>query len=302
MINPKLGNAAQLISAYELQFETGSAKGKSVILVHNGKLEVMFSKSNALDILYAKFNGKNVSFLSKNGINDNEGQFDNRFEAGFLYTCGMDNIGSCVSGKPKHGSLHRTAAENVNISVADGKVIVSGIVKDTALFGKNLILSRRFVITENSVEINDAIENIAYVDDNYVMLYHINFGYPFLDEDLKIEMDSLIKSEGVTPYARENIGEQFKITPPIDGGEEQCFYNYLKEGKIRLINKPFGVKCTVDYDVNQLPLSVEWKSMVSGDYALGIEPTTTRFDKFQLLPVKKGETKRFNVKIGFSEI
>ena len=56
----KICNPEQLISAYEMQFESGPAKGKSVILVHNGGLEVMFSKTNGLDILYAKYNGKNI--------------------------------------------------------------------------------------------------------------------------------------------------------------------------------------------------------------------------------------------------
>ena len=104
-MNKKLGNPEQLISAYELKFDAGSADGKKVILVHNGGMEMMFSKDNALDILYLKYNGKNISFLSKNGINDNRGTFINRFEAGFLYTCGMDNISDLNSDKPMHGSL-----------------------------------------------------------------------------------------------------------------------------------------------------------------------------------------------------
>ena len=105
-MNKKICNSEQLISAHEMQFENGPAKGKSVILVHNGGLEVMFSKTNGLDILYAKYNGKNISYLCKNGFNDDRKDFGNRFEGGFLYTCGVDNIGDCVSGKPKHGSLH----------------------------------------------------------------------------------------------------------------------------------------------------------------------------------------------------
>ena len=301
MLNPKLGNPAQIISAYQLKFDEGTANGKSVVLVHNGGLEVMFSKSNALDILYLKYNGKNISFLTKNGINGREGGFPTRFDAGFLYTCGMDNIGSCVDGKPMHGSLHLTAAENVNVITDDEKVIVSGVVKDTALFGKNLQLHRKFIVYTNKIEINDTVENCAFVYDGFTLLYHVNYGYPFLDEGLEIKMD-LIKSEGRTEFAIQGLKDQFKITPPVDGGDEQCFYNELRSGIIDLINKDLGVKVQMSYDLEQLPFNVMWKSMVSGDYALGIEPCTTLFHNFKMVPIKKGEKKSFNLSVELSEI
>ena len=300
-MNKKLGNPEQIISAYELKFEQGIAKDNSVVLFHNGGLEVMFSKSNGLDILYLKYNGKNISFLSKNGINDDSKEFIKRFEAGFLYTCGMDCISDCVQGKPMHGSIHITPAEQVSVLVDERKVTITGIVKDSALFGKNLILRRHFEVYDNRVEINDTIENKAFVDDEYVMLYHVNYGYPFLDEDLEIKMD-LIKSVGRTPFAEQGLSEQFKITPPVDGGEEMCFYNYLNEGKIELINKKLGVAVQMDYDMTALPLNIMWKSMVSGDYALGIEPTTSIFeDAFKMTPIKQGAKQDFKLCIKFSE-
>ncbi|MBR1968558.1 MAG: DUF4432 family protein [Clostridia bacterium] len=300
-MNKKLGNPEQLISAYELKFDAGSADGKKVILVHNGGMEMMFSKDNALDILYLKYNGKNISFLSKNGINDNRGTFINRFEAGFLYTCGMDNISDLNSDKPMHGSLHITKAENVKITTTEDAVIVEGVVKETALFGKNLALYRRFTVKSDSVEINDTMVNEAFVDSDYVMLYHVNFGYPFLDESLEIKMN-LSKSEGRTPYAVQGLKDQFIITAPVDGGEEQCFYNYSKDGVVDLINKKLGVSCQMVYGLDTLPYQVEWKSMVSGDYALGIEPATALFNNFKMMPIKAGEKKNFSIKLNFSQI
>lgn len=41
---------------------------------------------------------------------------------------------------------------------------------------------------------SNTVINKGYIDDKYVLLYHINFGYPFLDEEMKIEMP-IIKSE-----------------------------------------------------------------------------------------------------------
>ena len=71
---------------------------------------------------------------------------------------------------------------------------------------------------------SNTVINKGYIDDKYVLLYHINFGYPFLDEEMKIEMP-IIKSEGLTDFARSRKELQLKITPPIDGGDEEVFYN-----------------------------------------------------------------------------
>ena len=37
------------------------------------------------------------------------------------------------------------------------------------------------------------------------------------------------------------------------------------------------------------------KSMISGDFALGIEPSVTRFDDFKMLTLKSQEKKRYSV-------
>ena len=292
----KVGNTEQVISAYELKFESGLAKDKSVILVHNGEIEAMFSKDNALDILYLKYKGKNISFLSKNGINAKEGTFPQRFEAGFLYTCGLDNIGGCISDKPTHGSLHHTPSAQVSVDVQDDKVIITGTIKDSALFGKNLALKRRFTITDHDIIIDDVLENLGYSTEEFLLLYHINFGYPFLDESLKIKMDAQ-KRVGRTEFAKEGINEQFDITAPVDCGDEQCFYNYIENGKVELKNSDLNISATIVYDTKVLPVCVEWKSMVSGDYALGIEPATSIFEGYTTTPINAGEIKRFNVKI-----
>ena len=128
------------------------------------------------------------------------------------------------------------------------------------------------------------------------MLYHINFGYPFLDESLKIKMDAQ-KRVGRTEYAREGINEQFDITAPVDCGDEQCFYNYIENGKVELKNSDLNISATIVYDTKVLPVCVEWKSMVSGDYALGIEPATSIFEGYTTTPINAGEIKRFIIKI-----
>ena len=295
----KCGNVRQVRAAYEIAFTAGREAGKKGILVQNGALEVLFNKDNALDITWVKYKGQNISFLSKDGLNPAICDFAGNFEGGFLYTCGMDNVSSCVEGKPVHGSMHYMPAENVAISYEGDAIIISGDVREAAIFGKNLVMHRRYTVKESGITINDVLENAAFTSADYVLLYHINYGYPFLDECLKLELD-VEKSEPRTEIAKKRYDERFSITYPIDGNDEDVYYHIMKTGNVRLTNEQLGITVSMHYDTETFPLTLEWKSMISGDYALGIEPTITRFDDFKMRTLEVGEKKTYKIEINFS--
>ena len=293
MVEKKVGNIAQLRFAQDI-----SIAGKHCILVVNGELELLFNKDNALDIVWAKFKGVNLSFLSKNGLNDGQRDFVGNFEGGFLYTCGMDNVSGCVSGKPVHGSLHYKKCDNAYSYVENGVVYVCGDVRESALFGKNLLMKRRYEIGENCLRICDTLVNEGYQDTQYVLLYHVNYGYPFLDEGLVLDIPA-VKSEPLTAIAEKRKAEMFCITPPLDTNDEDVYYHTLDRGQVRLENKNKGILVEMKYDVNDFPVTLQWKSMTSGDYALGIEPSLTRFDEFRMRTIKPEEQKTYQITINF---
>ena len=289
----KCGNTEQIRFAKEIVID-----GKKCVLVRNGVLELLFNADNALDIVFANFKGINLSFLSKNGLNDGSRDFAGNFEGGFLYTCGTDNVSSCVKGKPVHGSIHYRKAQNLNFYVSGEDVFVCGEVHERALFGKNLALKRRYRVSENSLSINDTVVNEGYTAAEYALLYHINYGYPFLDEGLVIDIPAR-KSEPLTAIAEEKRAEAFVVTAPVDGGEENVYYHTLEKGEIRLVNTRKKAAVIMRYDTEDFPVTLEWKSMVSGDYALGIEPTFTRFDSFAPRALKPGKSKNYRITIDF---
>lgn len=297
----KKDNGKQVVSAYEIVFDGGRENGKRGVLVTVGELEVLFNKTNALDIYWVKYKGINVSFLSKNGLNSNDGEFARRFEGGFLYTCGADNVSSCVEGKPVHGSLHYTSAENVTVTVSGGEVEVCGTVRQSGLFGENLCLCRHYMVNRNGIEARDTVCNDAYTEANYVLLYHTNFGYPFLDENVALDIP-FASSEGLTPFAKSRADKQLTITEPVDGGNEEVFYNYLDKGEVTITNAELNIRVKINYDVKDFPVLLQWKSMISGDYALGIEPAVTRFDEFVTRSLKVGERKEYVIKYDFSPV
>jgi hypothetical protein len=142
------------------------------------------------------------------------------------------------------------------------------------------------------------LENLDFRDTEYVLLYHINYGYPFLDECLKLNIPA-INSDPLTQIAKKRKDEMFRITSPVDGGDEEVYYHTLSEGKVRLENPNKNVTVEMVYDVKDFPVTLQWKSMISGDYALGIEPALTRFDQFKMQVLPANESKTYKIKINF---
>ena len=73
-----------------------------------------------------------------------------------------------------------------------------------------------------------------------------------------------------------------------------CYFLKLKTPRVSLVNKNLGRKFTLSWSGDTLPQFVEWKSMASGDYALGLEPSTTKLDGgFAYCKLPAGERRRF---------
>ena len=69
-----------------------------------------------------------------------------------------------------------------------------------------------------------------------------------------------------------------------------------------LVNEKIGRTFTVSYSGDTLPNFLEWKNMTSGDYALGLEPCTTKLDDlFDYSTIKAGETIAFSVNLTINE-
>jgi hypothetical protein len=242
--------------------------------------------------------GQNMSFISKNAFTKREIPFLRRFEGGMVYTCGLDSVGG-REGYELHGSFHNTPAEVVRAERTDEEIVIEANIRDTSLFGKNLVLRRKISskIGSDSVKIEDALINLGYKDEEYCLLYHINVGYPMLDDGGKIlaDVDEVISR---TEWSKKHEASILKTSMPVDNGEEFCYFVRLRKPEVSLVNERIGKTFTVSYSNDTLPHFVEWKSMVSGDYALGLEPCTTELDdRFAYKTVKAGEKISFFVEL-----
>ena len=298
----KISNFGQIASIRRYTLTEGRAKGLDVLDCDNGKLRFLLNVSKACDIMQLYHEGQNMSFVSKNGFTKREIPFLSRFEGGMLYTCGLDSIGG-REGYELHGTFHNTPAEIVRAECNEKGIIVEAIIRDTALFGKNLVMKRKIFATigGDSVTMEDTLVNEGYKAEEYCLLYHINVGYPMLDEGAKIIAD-VEKCTPRTAWAKQNEATMYEMSASMPNQEEACYFLKLHKPEISLVNEKIGKKFTLAYSGDTLPCFVEWKSMASGDYALGLEPCTTKLDDaFAYGTIKEGAEIKFSVNISITK-
>lgn len=287
-MNKKIGNPQQVCSAARTMVMDGRANGARLIHVSNGRLNFVLAESNALDILRLWHEGTNVGFVSKNGLYTRPDGFGNTFPAGMLYTCGFDAIG-VIEGHPLHGRLHSIPAQISSIYAGEDGVKIVAEIKDTALFGQNLVMTRTLETEPygEEIRITDSIKNMAFRDEKFCLLYHVNIGYPFVDEGAKI-VGNITKTMPRTPWAAEHQETMLLVESPVDNWEETCYFHDTADGKLSLVNEKLGKMFTVSSSLTKF---VEWKSRASGDYVIGLEPCTSHLDgEFKYLTIPSGGT------------
>ena len=283
-MNPYIGHDSQIYGIEEHRLVRGKGDGMRLLEVNNGKgLELTVSLDRAADISRLRFRGINMSYFSPCGYvapayYDSTGSnWLKSFTAGFLTTCGLRAVGSpCVDeGEelPLHGTIANQPAEHAYWFEENGELVVRALVKDETIFAAKLRMTReiRVSLVDNTFTIQDTIENTGDTVQPLEILYHMNMGYPLLDEDSVVE----IPSAGVSPrddHAAEDIENWMKMIKPQAGYVERCYYHkFEKEGKASIYQPKIEQGLEISFDAEELDGFVEWKMMGVRDYVLGLE-------------------------------
>lgn len=299
----RITNLEQIASVRRYTITDGKGAGLRVIDCDNGTIRFLLNESKALDMMQLYYKGQNVSFVSKNAFTAREVDFLSRFEGGMIYTCGLDSVGG-REGHELHGNLHNTPAEVFCAECSEKGIVIEARVRVSQLFGENLVLCRKVsaAVGADTVTVEDTLTNEGHKDASYALLYHINVGYPMLDEGAVLRGD-IQNAEARNDWAQKNIATYREMSLPTPDGEETCYYLTLGTPSVTLENPKLGRSFTVAYSGDALTHFLEWKSMVSGDYALGLEPTTTRLDDgFATKTLGAGESTSFCVSLSVRDI
>lgn len=275
----------QLYTLRRVTVAEGRAKGTGIIEVATaGGLQVDILPDAGLDIGQVRYRGVNVAFISKNGydspaaIAPYETEFLNTFPGGMLYTCGLRSTGGAHRDgdewHPLHGRYHSLQAEQVCTEVVDGAILIRGTLRETALFGHCLELKRtiRIPVTGSSISVCDELTNLTHRDEEYALLYHSNFGYPFVSEKARLALPEDRKTTPRTPFAATGLGRETTFDAPKPGEEERVFFHEDMERTASLINEDLKIRMDLTWS-DTLPILAHWRSMASGDYVCGLEPT-----------------------------
>lgn len=294
----RISNFEQMASVRRYVITEGRGKDLEVIDCDNGRLRFLLNVSKACDMMQLYDRGQNMSFVSKNGFTKRELPFLKRFEGGMLYTCGLDVVGD-REGLDEHGTLHNIPAEILRAECTEDGILVEAVIRDTEICGKNLVIRRQIFseIGSDRVTVRDRLTNESYRQEEYCLLYHVNLGYPMVDAGARVVTDAGTCLPR-TPWAEENMDTLFDITVPMPNREETCYYFEDQKPEVSLVNEKLGKIFTVSYSGATLPNFLLWKNMMSGDYAVGLEPCTTKLDHLlQYSKLKAGETVEFYVDI-----
>lgn len=283
-MNPYIGHDTQFYGIEEHRLVGGKGEGMRLLEVNNGKgLELTISLDRAADISRLRFRGINMSYLSPCGYvvptyyESTGSDWLKSFTAGFLTTCGLQNVGSPCSDNgevlPLHGSIANLPAECCSWKEENRELVLTAVIKDETLFGRKLRLYReiRVSLDDNSFVVNDTIENTGDRKQPFEILYHMNVGYPLLDEHSVVD----IPSTQVIPrdeHAAADIGNWMRMIKPEAGYVERCYYHkFHKKGKASIYQPKLKQGLEITFNAEALDGFVEWKMMGVRDYVLGLE-------------------------------
>lgn len=289
------GTLQQLAYTRQVTVQEGRANGLRAVEVKNDDMRYLIMADKALDVAALEYKGMTISFTSKPGLNGRN-QFDTHGEealrsimGGLFFTCGLQNIcGPCETDGveyPMHGRIRTTPAEHLcSDAYWDGDdyiLEVSGEMRESHLFGANLVLRRtiRSVYGSGKLEIIDEVENQAAEEAELMLMYHCNFGYPFLRPGTRLVLPSKAV-KGREAWSQEHIRCWKTAGDPVDGETEYVYIHELAEDAegnsfAALVSDALGFGIRLDFDRKVQPHFMEWMSMKSGDYVIGLESSNS---------------------------
>jgi hypothetical protein len=255
-----------------------------------------------LDIYLAEYMGVPISWQSNNGnvhpayYNAFQNEWTRAVAGGLMFTCGLRQVGTaCVDDGvfyAQHGRIHNIPARHVSVNDKwendEYYMTIKGQMEETAMFGENIRLTRCYKSKagENSITIIDEIENIGFSTQQLMLLYHFNFGFPFVDAKTTMHSDAKEIKPQLVDMPLKNYEQ---MQSPEQDYQQRVYYHEIDGdvAKVEIINPEFPilngkvsapVKVTITWPTKNLPNLIHWKMPAAGNYVLGIEPSNCFVD------------------------
>jgi len=313
----------------------GLSDGVDVITVDNGKLSFVVVPTRGMGIWKGEYRGTflgwsspvnnvvhpcHINLEARGGLGwlDGFNEWVVRCGLGSFGAPGVDVIRDNTGGEKKviltlHGRIANIPAGVVKVKVGlepSFELGVEGVVHERTMFGSNLKLTTSITTTpgSSSLKISDAVENLRGVPDEMQLLYHCNYGGPFLERGTRF----VAPIRRVAPrdsIAAEGVDGFDVFGPPESGFAEQVYFMELlgnDDGrtKVMLVSRDETKAVSVSFSSKELPFFTLWKNTaaVEDGYVTGLEPATSfpnlktfEREKNRVIKLKPGESYRAEV-------
>ncbi|AWB50530.1 DUF4432 domain-containing protein (plasmid) [Gemmobacter aquarius] len=308
-----------------LEFRTGSGLSFSVLV------------DRAMDIADVAHKGRAIGWHSPTGfrhpaLHEPEGEDGLgwvRSFSGFLATCGLDHIlgpeevDASSYDYPRrntvrHGLHGRVGAIPARLTgygerwEGDRCILwAEGVVTQAAVFGEVLELHRQIEadLGGNDIRLTDRVVNAGFSRTPHMMMYHVNIGWPLLDEGSRYlaPVGDVVWTSHAPDLAVQDTGYRICTAPSATFREQVWEHAMVADTggivPVALVNDRLGLGIVVESRRDQLPCALEWQNFRSGLYALGIEPAThhvlgNRFarDRDEMIWLEHGQSRRYDLR------
>lgn len=306
----RAGDLSQFAGVRLMTLGDGVERGIRMLGFRTGSgLEFTVLVDRAMDIADCRYKGQSIGWNSpagfrNPGLHEYEGEGGlawARSFSGLMVTCGLDHIlfMAEVPADTYVYSPRKTVSHSLHGRVGtiparltgygerwEGDRCVlwaEGLVRQAAVFGEDLHLIRRIEVEVGTSEIHlaDRVVNHGFYKTPHMLCYHINLGYPVLDEGsryLASIADVVWAAHEGDDYRRQGVGYR-RLAGPQRDFHEQVWQHEMApdaEGRVAtaLVNDRIGLGFEIVTRKDQFPCQFEWQNLQSGQYALGIEPST----------------------------
>lgn len=337
----RIGHISQIGGVQLLMSDNGPSRGVRLLEFRTGTgFNFHVAVERGMDVSYCEYQGASLAWIPHTRL-PGPWYFEQQTEFGWLRTAlggfnnssGMVHIGNPETDSVEHYNFPARPDERYGVhdrmALIPGELIsmgerwegdeciveAVGKVTQAQTYGENLVMTRRYSarIGESRFFMRDEIENAGYLPTVHMLLYHINTGFPFVDEG-----SELIAPFGGPPQvlfgdADANDPESYRrfIAPQKDWVQQTFEHSMVADSEgnvaVAIVNTRLGEGgqgLYVRYDKRVMPRYIEWRMMGQGQYAVGIEPCTNTFGRDEarrlneLITLQAGERRVYEIEVG----
>lgn len=329
----RVGRLEQVAGARLVTLGDGGERGVRVVELRTGTgFEVDVLVDRALDVGRAELRGMPLGWQSGVGFDGpwfaehNALGWLRTWGGGLLTTCGIEHAlgGAEDTAAQYHYEPKETESHGLHGRVSNRPatlrgygerwegdecvLYVEGEVRVASVFGEQLVLRRRLEapVGQSRLRVRDVVENVGWDPTPHMQLYHVNVGFPVVDEGSEL----LVPATAVEPrgdYPTDGYGT---FHGPRPAYVEEVFEHELAaeaDGSVpvALVNRRLGLGLYEVFRRDQLPRHFVWRMLGEGTYVVGIEPSTNRpagrmdaRERGELTILEPGEARAYDLELG----